>query len=530
MKRRDFLRASAVGGAAAIGASVWTKRASAVPFGEIPTDKNSSMLPAQYRAESVLECFLYGGVIPWETYYCVPGRGEADETWAYTNYDFMIKAAEGCGFDGAAANPFTYFAKDTAGQEIFFGPYMGRLLARPDILKRMRIVINRHNLAPHEAAIPLVASGRLLGNPSLAGLSTHVNRYFVDRDTEGAHPPPFAYGFATGSSFIPNDGVLSLVAQGLHPGQARPLLVKVDSAARLNTLLSRTTIGTLAEREQYDALLSLYFDQYAKRLHLGSGSEMVRAAKFQELLQASRTQAQTEIIQSVFPADLFAPIPGGLCKQVSVNSQTGELIFASDATQTTAAAAGNIPAMSLRLATHLLTHPEYRARHCTVVDVGIRAADGGGGYDTHRDGPWRQAANFNNFLEQLLSRINLPGEGDPAKIDLDKTMVILNSEFGRAPGRQSPGNQGRNHWPNGFAQIYIGGPIREEQAGIYGHIDETGNATVFTTPAENRIAALLALGIYPFDPVAYSGSDVQGQTQEAPAARSIIQRVLGHNV
>ncbi len=528
MKRRDFLRASAVGGAAAVGASAWTRRANAVPFGEVPTDKISSMLPAQFRAESVLECFLYGGLIPWETFYCVPGRGQADETWAYTNYPYMIKASEGCGFEGAGDEPFTYFSKDSAGQEIHFGPYMGKLLARPDIIKRLRVVINRHTLSPHEAAIPLVASGRSLGNPALAGLSTHVNRYFVDRDTEGAHPPPFAYGFATGSNFIPNDGVLSLVAQGLHPGQARPLLVKVDNAARLNTLLARTTVGTLDERAQYDALLSLYFEQYAKRLQLGAGSEVVRAQKFQELLQASKTVANTDVIKSMFPPELFTAIPGTSCKQVSVDVNTGVPIF--NQTPPTAGNAGNIPAMSMRLATHLLTHPTYPARHCTVVDVGIQQADGGGGYDTHRDGPWRQASNFNNFLDQLLPRINQPGENDPAKINLDKTMVILNSEFGRAPGRQSPGSQGRNHWPNGFAQLYIGGPIGEEQAGIYGHIDETGNATQFTTPAENRIAALLALGIYPFDAVAYSGSDAQGQTQEGPAARSIIQRVLGHQV
>lgn len=530
MKRRDFLRASAVGGAAAASASVWTRRANAVPFGEIPIDKTSSMLPEQFRAQSVLECFLYGGLIPWETFYCVPGRGEVDETWAYTNYDYMIKASEGCGFEDAGNNPFTYFSKDSAGQEIHFGPYMGKLLARPDIMKRLRVVVNRHNLAPHEAAIPLVASGRSLGNPGLAGLSTHVNRYFVDRDPEGTHPPPFAYGFATGSNFIPNDGVLSLVAQGLHPGQARPLLVKVDNAARLNTLLNRTAVGSLDERAQYDALLSLYFEQYAKRLHLGAGSEVVRAQKFQELLQASNTVMNTDVIKSVLPQELFSAIAGTSCKQVAVDNESGEIIFSADPAQTTALPVGNIPAMSLKLAAHLLTHPTYPARHCTVVDVGIRAADGGGGYDTHRDGPWRQAANFNNFLDQLLPRINLPGENDPTKIDLDKTMVILNSEFGRAPGRQNPGGQGRNHWPNGFPQIYIGGPIGEEQAGIYGHIDETGNATQFTTPAENRIAALLALGIYPFDAVAYSGSDAQGQTQEGPAARSIIERVLGHQV
>ena len=532
MKRRDFLRASAVGGAAAVGASVWTRRANAVPFGEIPSDKVSSMLPENLRAQSVLECFLYGGLIPWETYYARPNLGKADETFAYTNYDYMIKASEGCGFGNAGTNPFTYFARDTEGQEIFFGPYMGRLMARQDIMKRLRVVVNRHNLSPHEAAIPLVASGRSLGNPALAGLSTHVNRYFVDRDTAGAHPPPFAYGFATGSNFIPNDGVLSLVAQGLHPGQARPLLVKVDAAQRLNNLLNRTAVGSGAERLQYDELLAIYFQQYGKRLQLGGATEMVRSQKFQELLQASITQSKTDVIQSVLPESDFAVWnTPKMCEEVALNTE-GQIVFKESTPSATVPdpTKGNLPAMGLRLATHLLTHDKYPARHCTVVDVGVKQADGGGGYDTHSNGPWRQAVNLNNFIEHLLGFINMPNEKNPNKIDLDKTMVILNSEFGRAPGRQNAGSQGRNHWPTGFAQIYIGGPIREEQAGIYGHIDETGLATKFTTPAENRIAALLALGIYPFDPVAYSGSDAQGQTQEGPAARSIIQRVLGHNV
>jgi len=164
------------------------------------------------------------------------------------------------------------------------------------------------------------------------------------------------------------------------------------------------------------------------------------------------------------------------------------------------------------------------------VDVGVQQADGGGGYDTHSDGPWRQAANWDNFLKCLLENVKAPGEDAPHKIDLDKTMIVINSEFGRAPMRQNAGSMGRNHWPMAFAQMYIGGPIGEEQSGYYGHIDESAIATTYTTPAENRIAALLALGIYPFDAAAYSGADAQGQTLEGPAARSIIKRVLGHTV
>lgn len=540
MKRRDFLRASAVGGAAAIGTSAWTRRANAVQFGEIPSDKASSMLPENLRAQSVLECFLYGGLIPWETFYCIPGRGEVDQTWAYTNYAHMIKAAEGCGYEDASSEPFWFWKKDSQQQEIFFGPYMKRLRNRPDILKRLRIVINRHNLSPHEAAIPLVASGRTLGNPSLAGLSTHINRYFVDRDTNNSHPSPFSYAFATGSNFIPNDNVLSLVAQGIHPGSARPLLVKVDNASRLKKLLDRTSVGTLDERKQYDELLGLYFQQYQQRLRVGSTHEAVRAAKFQELLQASVTQSKTSIIEDVLQGrdgvDLFAPMGSSTdptvdystsCRRVTGTALQEPVLGVPSQVAT---AAGNIPAMSLRLATHLLTHEQYPARHATVVDVGIQQADGGGGYDTHGDGPWRQAANWDNFLKCLLENVNAPGENDPHKIDLDKTMIVINSEFGRAPMRQNAGSLGRNHWPMAFAQMYIGGPIHEEQSGYYGHIDESAIATTYTTPAENRIAALLALGIYPFDAAAYSGSDAQGETLEGPAARSIIKRVLGHTV
>jgi hypothetical protein len=530
MKRRDFLRASAVGGAAALGASVWTRRARA--FGDVPPGHESSMLPENLRAQSVLECFLYGGLTPWETYYCRPNLGEVDNSFAYTFYPHLIKAAEGVGYANAGAQPFTEYKKDTAGQDIYFGPFMGRLMARADVMKRLRIVINRHTLSPHEAAIPLVASGRTLGNPALAGLATHVNRFFVDRDTNNSHPPPFSYGFVGGSGLVNNDGVLSLLAQGLHPGSARPLNIKLDAAARLTTLLNRPVIGTVDERAQYDALVNVYFEQHAARLQRAGGADALRAAKFRELMAASITQSKTNIIQSVLdPADLVPLITPSAGQEVGTDAN-GDPTFVTSSVGVPGTA-GNLPGMNLRMASHLLTHPEYAARHVTMIDVGVKAADGGGGYDTHNNGPWRQAINFNNFIDQLLSNIKDPANpsaDDARKIDLDKTMIILNSEFGRSPVRQKPDTQGRNHWPQGFAQIYIGGPIGEAQSGFYGSMDESGIATTFTTPAENRIAALLALGIWPFDAVAFSGSDAQGETQEGPAARSIIKRVLGHTV
>jgi hypothetical protein len=73
----------------------------------------------------------------------------------------------------------------------------------------------------------------------------------------------------------------------------------------------------------------------------------------------------------------------------------------------------------------------------------------------------------------------------------------------------------------------LGGPIREGQAGIHGAIGPDGNATEYSLPAENRIAALLALGIWPFSPDAFAVSDVRGAAGEEDAARLVTERALG---
>jgi hypothetical protein len=279
-------------------------------------------------------------------------------------------------------------------------------------------------------------------------------------------------------------------------------LIKVDNVTRLDSLLSRATVGTLDERARYDALIGLYFERYNQRLRFAGQGDVVRALRFQELTQAARSVESAEAISSVLDPTLFERVPGAAC------GEENEI---------------NVPEMSLKIATHLLTHPVAPARHCCVVDTGLAEADGGGGYDTHEEAPHTQARNFNNFVSKLLPRINLPGEGDPAKLDLDRTLVIFNMEFGRAPGAQNDG-EGRNHWPYGYVQVYFGGPV---QKGIYGSIAETGHASVFTRPSENRIAALLAMGIWPFDALSFNVSDVTDAADEGAAALSATRRVLG---
>jgi hypothetical protein len=465
------------------------------------------MLPETRRAQSILEVFMYGGVSPWETFYASEDFGKDDARFLYAFYDRTIEACAGCGYEASADKLLTPFATDSAGKQVFLGPFLAPLLARPDVVERMRVVINRHDLEPHEAAIPLAICGRTLGSPSMASLGTHVQRYFVDRDTT-ARGAPYSYGFATAGGFIPTDNVLSLVATGLHPGSARPLLIKVDNVSRLNELLDRTAVGEKSDRDKYDALMRAYFAGYESKLRFGADGPALRASRFHELLQASRSIENAGSVKDVLDPSLFVKVPGKSCEDESDI---------------------NVPAMSLKIAAHLLTHPETPARHCCVIDTGLNEADGGGGYDTHEEMTFTQARNLKNLLTNLLAHVNKPGEGDASKIDLDKTMIVLNQEFGRTPAAQD-GGFGRNHWPYGYAQIYIGGPITKAERGVYGSIEETGRANIFTTPTENRIAALLAMGIFPFDSAAFSNSDVQGQSNDGLAIADATRRIRGVEV
>ena len=71
---------------------------------------------------------------------------------------------------------------------------------------------------------------------------------------------------------------------------------------------------------------------------------------------------------------------------------------------------------------------------------------------------------------------------------------------------------------------FIGGPA---QQGIAGAIGPDGNATMWGTPSENRIAALLALGLWPFAQEAFAVSDVPNATGEVDAAMRAMQLFLG---
>lgn len=507
MKRRDFLKVTAAGLGAAAGLSLLPRRARSAPFGEFPAAAAPGMLPEELRAKNVLEIFLYGGLSAWETLYLVEEYGQPTDP-QYPNQQFYtfpgtggssIRAAvTSCGFSTTQLS--LPFATDAAGANVKLGPFARTIWDRDDLLSRMRIVVQKHDLEPHEAAIPLALTGKRVGTPDMAGLGAHIQRYYGER-LDPARKSPYSYVLATQA--IPGDNIFAAMTTGAHPGSARPLRIKVDGAQRLAELLSRPNAGTATERAQVDALLRAYVDRAEARLSW-KGTP-TRAPHLAELSNAVTAVANADAVASVMDPGLFVDVPGNVCGDY---------------------ASANIPAMSLRLAAHLLTHPTEPAKYVCVVDTGLRQASGGGGYDTHTDNSHDQARNFSNLLRELLDVINAPGENDPAKLNLDETLIILNTEFGRTPWAQDGGN-GRNHHPYGYVTALVGGPIGSGQKGIVGAIGPDGVATDHALPSENRIAALLALGIYPFSHEAFAVSDVKDVGSEAEGVTSVTERLLG---
>jgi Protein of unknown function (DUF1501) len=506
MRRRSFL--GLVGGAAGAAALLRSRRAEAA-FGTFPTGTEQALLPVGMRAKNVLEIFLYGGLSPWETLYCVPTYGTPTDPMYPNQQSYTFKSASDamiatCGNTAVTAQSL---GTDALGAAVQLGPFAAKLSARLDVVQRLRVVVQKHNLEPHEAAVPQALTGRPVGQPTAAGLGAHVQRAKIDADTDAntMRSAPYSYMFATGG--ISSDNVAAAAAAGAHPGYARPLLIKTDNAAGFTSLLSRPTV---ANRGQQDALVKAYVDQYQQRLTWPNQGR-VRSPRTDDLAVAFQTTTNVDAIATLLKTDsggdLFANIAGSAC---AVSSGK------------------DIPFIGLNAAVHLLTHPDTPAAYVCVSDTGIEEASGGGGYDTHTANAHDTAMNFDNMLQALLAKINGPSEGDAKKLNLDDTMIILNTEFGRTPVPQ--GGDGRNHHPYGYATAFIGGPITGTSiAGAIGP-DGTASGMYYATPAQNRMAALLALGIWPFAQEAFAVSDVPGATAELAAALSTIKFVLGRTL
>lgn len=521
MKRRSFLRtagtASAAAAAGVFGILKFPRGARAAGWGAWPTDRLDLRLPDDRIASNVLEIQINGGLSPWDTFYTVPDWNDdlryvhqfspeagdfgdppqlnRDERFAACNYDGQPLWVESGISDGD-------------GVPLFLGPWTVPFRTRPDILSRMRVVVQRHDNVAHEGANPLCFTGDRLGAPRLAGIGTAIQRYYTENPEAGggARTTPYSYVLFPGAVGF-NTQAASAV--GFHPGSARPLGVVVAPNSPLTALLART--GPV-DPASFDRAITYYRQQYEARFRVGGLGSPTRSAERANYEFADFARRSAPDLQAILTNEQFAPIAAPMPPECGGAAGTGL----------------DMPRMQARLAANLLTREDSQARYVLWVDTGINPTPTGG-HDSHT---FHSAFASQNVTHTLAALAEIIGDG-PGQINLDTTMIVLNTEFGRTPHRQfQAGQTGTNHWPWGYITLFIGGPLRDP--GCYGRIgylpgnepemSEDGYAVDYVTPAENRIMTLQAMGIYPFSSQSFAVGDVRGGVDDEIAA---IERVRG---
>lgn len=460
------------------------------------------------RPEGVLDLFLTGGVNPWDSFYVVPEHGDpaAGGPHAGTGWWSFQEPGRGpsvremfdrCG--GAGRDLLQPFGVDSAGRTVHLGPWVLALRDRPDLLSRMRIVVTRHTQAPHGNAIPLVLCGHRFGSPRMAGTTTHVQRFFQERDFRTA---PHAYVLYPGLPDLVGFNADVGTAIGRHRGYARPLELNLRLMRRLADQLGRTALPSTLER--YDRAVNHYAWTYGRRLIAPGRDGGVRAPSLDDYLFARSSMATAPELADLFGPELARGPVGEAC----------DVSHEPDDTE-----------HGLDVATSLLLDPTRPARWVTSIDGGLRSVAGGLAYDTHVGHVEDGGRNLTHAMRRLAAHIREPGDDDPTKLDLDRHLVLITTEFGRTPYLES--GDGLDHWPEGFVQILLGGPVGPDQAGVVGAIGEDGVATDWVSPAELRAALLLVQGIWPFNREAFDIGDVRGARDAVEAAAMLRERVWG---
>jgi hypothetical protein len=426
----------------------------------------------------------------------------------------------------------TLFDGTSSSHSIYLGP-ITKPLWPASIFDRMRVVVLQHDLLPHEAAIPYAISGFRLGNPKLAGLGAAIQRRALAlEDAKPVGVPrrtiPFAYVLRPGSFFAP-DNLLAISATGQHPGSSRPVVITSDATSNLLNLLNRANRSTNPISANADQLFDYYRKEYRSWMRFAGSGDPVRSRGFADYdASASSLLGAAPLHTLMNGAPLALRTADPACSGLSSSFGTHR----------------NVTGTALRIAAHLLSHSTTPAQYVGVVDPGLVDVMGTG-YDSHGGQHVEGTAiNLLNVLSTLRELV------DAGTLDLNTTMIVLTTEFGRNPFRSSGGapdanSNGRDHWPQGFVNVLIGGPITERK--VVGRLQDPVaadpadpvNVTVngVADPAavyncsDVRAAALLAAGVFPFADGLFGTTDItaslQHVTDHDETAKNIRRTLLG---
>lgn len=495
--RREILKAGALSAAAlCLGPAIVHRALGA--WGALPTD----IWAPGFTGYKVLELHCFGGMAPFESFYYRDVAGSRTR-----GFDTEVGTLD---WNPACANTpssleIHEFSTDSNGKPVHLGPFAKPLWNNQNVRRRMRVVVQRHDLLPHEAAIPYVATGSRLGRPNQAppGAAIQHRRAELDLEAASGRVLPHSYALlpetnATGGSlFTLIQQVQSLV--GAHPGSSKPLVLKIgETFGDFITQLNRANLDT--SKDSVNALIDQFRALYRDKLRWQPENFVTRSTAFSDYDAAAARLMSADTLESLLSGSPQTINPQAFC------ASEGALPFDT---------ADNGTRAALEFAAFLLTRPSNEAASSVfVLDTGI--ARTGLPYDVHfalnaRD----TGTNLWNLLDSLVSVIrdpNNPTAEDANKIDLNDTLVVINTDFGRTPFKSSgnmpsPASNGRDHYPECYTKVLIGGPIPLEAGDgvanrVVGSITDGSDETVMSdvpfSATDTKAAMLMAAGVNPF--------------------------------
>jgi hypothetical protein len=442
-------------------------------------------LPAGHGGpRKILEIFLYGGLSPWESFYAEPASRTTGGLDAAYNGTSIIDA---CRITGPLAS-------DTQGGMCWSRatePLRSMAGSAPAMLARTRVVAMSHGVRPelearvHPLAVPLALTGRRFGDARGCSLGTAMKHKYPGVHTSYVLMPPLNRFFSAAdrASFD------VWFSTGLH-GCAPPVLVPMESLT--------PALNIWAGRRGVDSGIDALVEHYAALYETSLGGS--RARRFDAYRTALRDLPSSPSLQCVFGSPLrtsgVADTPHCATGSTTLPSNLG-----------TTAACLDMAAWLFR---------EKGARYVGMVDVGIGRLSGSA-YDGHTDCALGTFGNLYRLLKELTRVITESPTPGPGRIGLDEAMIILNTEFGRAPQEQNL--EGRDHFARGYTTVLIGGPIGDAGPRLVGSFDRMGDdfAGQFT-PGNLMAASLMAMGINPDLPENLAANDVYYDARGAAVA------------
>ena len=484
------------------------------PWAELPPSVGDL---SKYK---VLEIFCPGGMSQWENFW-VSHDAATGLNWRGLEEYVTNQFWSACAGTPAMSTATQEFAEDINGTTVSWGPATAPLW-RPDIFSRSRMVVTQHVDDIHAFAGYRTLTGRRFGSPRGASLGSAVQRHF---QSVAQQEIPYSYVFAPkhlGKAYH----LTNFLLLGQHPGPSRPLGLKVGDA--VGNLLLRDGVSDTA-----DAIFNELRGQYSDLLRWQGVGDPVRSPDFESFNSAGDyLMSATELDQHLGGEAMVSGLDMG-CTNDPSHAHPEPF---SNPTQ-----------RSLELAAHMLANG---ARHVGVIDGGLHhddykdwLRDSSTPYDAHtrssKNVVEMTSIHLFNLLQGLASIIQegsapsadsilvLPGSSPNTyagpKIDLDDTLIVINTEFNRRPDPNTGVNEetgylyaGREHFPGANVAVLIGGPVN--QRAIHGGIELIGDdeqsarATTPLTPTDVHAGVLMAAGIDPIDADNFTvGDDFSGE-------------------